>query len=168
MNSLQFYYTHKVLGISSIIQPAWVRSTYRLHDHSEKQVDCLFFCNHLNMKEGKVLIQNIAKAIDSSAYIIVEILDSHNPCVSFIPNNLLTRFQPKGFVIFGGGLAYQLFSDQVRNVHEKITRKIMIGQNQQYDIPGCVLSPINELTGSNLPEIQKKKQQAWNTLKQFF
>jgi len=58
MNSLQFYYAHTVLGISSIVQPAWVRSTYRLHGHSEKQIDCLFFCDHLYRTEGKILIKD--------------------------------------------------------------------------------------------------------------
>ncbi|MDE0118886.1 MAG: hypothetical protein OXM55_02620, partial [Bdellovibrionales bacterium] len=108
MNGSQFYYAHNVLGISSLLKPQKIRSTYRLHHSSEKEIDFLFFCQQLNTEKDPSLIQKIAQALGFPNYAIVEIRDKQNPYVPYILNNLLTRFCPKGFVIFGPDLAPHL------------------------------------------------------------
>ena len=209
MNTLQFYYANTVLGVSSVIQPKKIRSAYRLRPHSIEQIDFLFFCDPINKKEDKILIQKIAKAIGSSEYLIAEILDSKNSHIPFMLNNLLTRFLPKGFVIFGNDLSdrltekcsnplpaesatgsagagqaatdrtdktkqkNQIFSvtkttsillNQKKSLPKQIKWKVSINHNKQYHIPGCILNEINDFTGPNSPELQKKKQSAWSTL----
>ncbi len=128
MNTSQFYYAHNVLGISSFLQPQKIRSTYRLYHSSETETEFLFFCQQLysspplsqgpalqgsnkisiNKEKDSSLIQKIAQALRFSNYGIVEILDKQSLHVPYILNNLLTRFCPKGFVIFGPDLASHL------------------------------------------------------------
>lgn len=196
MNVLQFYYTHTVLGISSIIQPKKTRTTYRLHCSSAKQTDFLFFCNKLKTKEEKTLIQKIAKALDSSDHIIVEILNTQSSHTSVILGNLLTRFLPRGFVIFGSDLAFHLMGKNNKNsdypvsqstmtqekrnnisvktkppspnqsIHGKITEPISISQNQNQLITGCVLNVIDDFTDPDSTKTQERKKQAWKILRQ--
>ena len=196
MNALQFYYAHTVLGISSFIQPERFRTNYRLRYGSTKRADFLFFCSPLKTKEEKTLIQKIAQALDSSDYIIVEILNTQNSHTPFILNNLLTRFLPRGFVIFGSDLSSHLTeknnSDHLisqstttqekrnnisvktkssspnQSIYGKITEPISISQNQKQLITGCVLNVIDDFTDPDPIKTQERKKQAWNTLKQTF
>ena len=169
MNALQFYYVNTVLGASSVIQPQKIRSAYCLHRSSEKQTNFLFFCNHLNTKEEKELIQKIATAIDHSESMIVEILDMKNTHIPLLLNNFLTRFLPKGFVIFGHDLAFRLarFSSN-KTKDKKINWKGVINKNQQHFVPGCVLNTMSDFTGPASLEVRERKKQAWNTLRQTF
>ena len=194
MNTAQFYYIYKALGISSFLQPQKIRSTYRLHYSSGKETDFMFFCNQLNTEKDRLLIQKIAQALGSSEYITVEVLDLQNPHTPFMLKNLLTRFLPKGFVIFGPDLASHLnpkgfdFMNSEQAPSTNINRKpeelsnevstknplgktmatISINKNQHQSISGCVLNALNDFTGSDVKEVQERKKQAWKILKQIF
>ena len=194
MNTAQFYYIYKALGISSFLQPQKIRSSYRLHYSSGKEINFLFFCHQLNMEQGNTLIQKIAQALGSSEHITVEVLDLQSPHTPFMLKNLLTRFLPKGFVIFGPDLASHLnpkgfdfmnseqilsakinrkpeeFSNEVstKNPLGKIIETISINKNQHQSISGCVLNTLSDFTEGNLKEVQERKKQAWKILKQTF
>ena len=170
MNALQFYYAHTVLGISSFILPQKSRNIYRLHQSSKKQVDFIFFCDSLHTKENKELIKKIAQALNSSDYIIVEILQSQSTSIPSIIKNLLTRFLPKGFIVFGSELAPHLTAKDniLKRISWKISETISINKNQNQSIPGCVLDTIKALTGPHSSEIQERKKQAWNRLRTVF
>lgn len=111
MNTLQFYYVHTVLGVSSVIQPKAVRSVYRLLNNSTKKADFLFFCSPVKSLEEKKLIQKMARAIGSSQELILEILNQSINTESVL-DNLFTRFLPKGFVIFGESLSHYLIGKE--------------------------------------------------------
>ena len=162
MNINQFYYTNKVLGISSFICPKHLRSTYSLDtthysylsDNNIQKKTILYFTESLNT-EDKIIIQKINQALNQPDYILIEIKDLKSQSSLF--ENLLTRFSPKGFVIFGPQLASHL-----------ITANKTFGKiNYQYDnknIDGCVLSEVKAYQGDT-PEVQKKKQEGWLHLK---
>ena len=192
MNTAQFYYIYKALGISSFLQPQKIRSTYRLHYSSGKEINFLFFCHQLNMEQGNTLIQKIAQALGSSEHITVEVLDLQSPHTPFMLKNLLTRFLPKGFVIFGPDLASHLnpkgfdfmnseqaleftknpsnFSNKVntKNPLGKIIETISTNKNQKQSISGCVLNALSDFTESDPKKVQERKKQAWKILKQTF
>ncbi len=171
MNAMQFYYARTVLGVSSFIAPQKVRKLYRLHYSSKKQVDFMFFCGPLHTKENKKLIQKIAQALNSSDYIIAEILQTQSPSIPSIINNLLTRFLPtKGFVIFGSDPVSHLTDKEntFKKNSWKITETVSINKNQSQSIKGCVLDTIDNLTGLQSAEIQERKKQAWNRLRAVF
>lgn len=175
MNALQFYYTYTVLGINSFIPPQKVRNLYCLHHSSKKQADFMFFCSPLHTRKKKELIQKIAQALGSSDYIIVEVLQTQNTSISSIMDNLLTRFLPRGFIIFGSALAFQLASkrnestlDPLEKTSWHITEVISLNKTQNQIIPGCILDTINDLTGPQSSEMQERKKQAWNRLRNVF
>ena len=171
MNTSRFHYIHRVLGISSFIAPQKIHNLYRLHYSLKKQINFIFFCGPLHTRAHKELIKKIAQALNSSDYIIVEILQTQNPSIPSIINNLLTRFLPtKGFVIFGSDLASHLMDKE--NTFKKnsweITETISINKNQNQPIDGCVVDTIDSLTGPHSTETQERKKQAWNKLKTTF
>ena len=160
MNALQFYYVRTVLGVSSVIQPEVLRSVYRLLNNSAGKADFLFFCDPVKSVEEKHLIQKMAKAIGSSKELILEVLNQTHSEKAML-DNLLTRFLPRGFVIFGANLGYSL-------INKKITRPVSISRQETLSIPGCVLNPLSDFTGKDSLKIQNTKQQAWNLLKKTF
>ena len=213
MNTSQFYYAHNVLGISSFLKPQKIHSTYRLYNTSEKELEFLFFCQELhpssllsqkqalkgsnksiNTEKNNSLIQKIAQALGSSHYATVEVLDLKSPYLPFVLNNLLTRFVPKGFVIFGSDLASHLkpkdliaqnseenltleinklktkypHKISVKNLYGKITETIAINKNQHQSISGCILNKLSDFTEPDLKTVQERKKQAWEILKQVF
>lgn len=179
MNALQFYYVNTVLGISSFLQPQEIRSTYRLLYGSTKNPDFLFFCDSLKNNGDKTLIQKISKALGSDQYIIVEILNQHSLLINIVLNNLLTRFLPKCFVIFGPDLGFKLTNKnffelkdpsvkQTENIPIKISKTISIKKNLQKPVYGCILHPLTHFTGSNLSKVQENKKQAWKILKELY
>ncbi len=160
MNALQFYYVRTVLGVSSVIQPEALRSVYRLLNNSTTKADFLFFCDPVKSVEEKHLIQKMAKAIGSSQALILEVLNQTHLEKAML-DNLLTRFLPRGFVIFGANLGYSL-------INKKITQAVSINAKETLSVPGCVLNPLSDFTGKDSLKIQNTKQQAWNLLRQTF
>ena len=167
MNSLQFYYVKKVLGLSSIIQTQDRRLTYRLHNSLGKKINFLFFCNNLPNK-NKELIQKMAQAIGVFDYAIVEILEEKNPRLPLIFKNLLTRFPAKGGVIFGQKLACKMLDDKSCNAYEGSKYTISLSSHQEQKIPLCVFDDISKFMGPNLSKIKERKKQAWTGLKLAF
>ena len=183
MTAIQLYYVNTVLGISSIIQPQKIRSIYRIHPSSAKSTDFLFFCHQLHTEEEKSLIQKIGKTLSPYENRIVEILadptekptekkelslnTAHSEStLNKVMKNLLTRFLPKGFIVFGSDLAIHLTS--TKNTTEKIVETVPISHHQNQSIPGCVLHSIHDMVDSpNSTETQERKKQTWNNLKKF-
>ncbi len=179
MTAIQLYYVNTVLGISSIIQPREIRSIYRIHPSSTKPTDFLFFCHQLHTEEEKKLIQKIGKTLSPYENRIVEILTDpiekrelvsntaySESTLNKVMKNLLTRFLPKGFIIFGSDLAIHLTS--TKKTTEKVVETIPISNHQEQSIPGCVLHSVRDMVGSpNSAKIQERKKQTWNNLKKF-
>lgn len=161
MNSAQFYYIHKVLGLTSFIQPKNIRKAYRIHRSSYQQTQFLFFCSHLDTEEKKLLMQKIAQSLGYTNTMIISISDAHHPHIPLLLNNFLTRFMPKGFIIFGYDLASFLIPLNPKYIQNK---KILWNKK----ISGCVLNPLSDFTDSDTSLVQTHKQQAWNLLKQSF
>ena len=156
MNASQFYYIHNVLGVSSFLKPQKIRSTYHLHYGSEKEISFLFFCNTLNTESDCRLIQKIAQALHACGYIIAEILDPQSTHVPFMLNNLLTRFRPKGFVIFGPDLAIHLNPKTFNAMNsEKVPSPKMIkkpqGSSNQVSVNIPIVSKLSGLKSSDIP-----------------
>ena len=179
MTAIQLYYVNTVLRISSIIQPQEIRSIYRLHSSSAKQTDFLFFCHQLHTEEEKSLIQKIGKTLSPYENRIVEILSDptdkkdlsssatySESTLNKVMKNLLTRFLPKGFIIFGSDLAIHLTA--TKKTTEKIVETIHISNYQKQSIPGCVLYSVRDMIGTpNSAKIQERKKQTWDILKKF-
>ena len=226
MNRLQFYYTHKVLGVDTVLRPSSLRSVYSLGEPLAQQTDFLFFCNTLKTSSAKVLLKNIAKALKADTEQVVKIEDFKAPNKAFlnqparkklsfahkvgdrgaasgifsfynkvlkpeilnknsILKNLLTRFYPKGFVIFGKELAEALISSShlrtsTGSVTEQATGEAVLkvektspfwalsfnqgtGLSNQ-TIPGCVIPSISQLTDPAPAKKQQAKQEAWQVL----
>ena len=153
MNINQFHYAHKVLGITSLIRPK--QSIYTLdktHYHplftNRQQKIMLYFTGALN-KENKIIVQKINQALGKPDYILVEVLKytkSH-----FLLKNLLIRFSPRSFVLFGPQLAQSLIETNTTfgKIHHADT-----------NINGCILSEIKAYQGDS-PDVQKRKSEAW-------
>ena len=186
VNTLQFYYADRVLGLSSLIKPRNIRDSYRLHPSKSRRADFLFFCEQMKTKEDKALIQKIASAMELSEYFILEILNPQNPHTPFILNNFLARFRPKGFAVFGPELAARLRGrpnsstsgtpKQVSAEEGKEGRpnssapglfkqEVALSENLSLSIPGCVLDKVSAFTGPDSPDLRKRKQSAWKILK---
>ena len=86
-----------------------------------------------------------------------------------ILNNLLTRFTPKGFIIFGSDLAIELTEAYTTGKDsETIAETIPINKHQKLSVPACVLPTIQDMTGDpHSPTVRDRKKQAWDTLKKF-
>ena len=191
MNTLQLHYTQEVLGISSVIQPNHIRSIYRIHSSIQAPTFLFFYTkmkeinktiprqskntSHLNKLQGqevKHFIQKINQALKApfSSEWIVEILHREHQHMYQIFDNLLIRFQPKGFVIFDPSLARQLIPKTYQPEKlEKIKCSIDLTNQEQVSIPGCVLNPIAEFMDTTHPShVQKIKRQAWQLLKSIF
>ncbi len=162
MNVNQFYYTNKVLGISSFIRPKHLRFAYSLNTthysytsaSSTQKKTILYFAESLNI-EGKTIIQKINQALKQPDYILIEIKNI-KPTPSLF-KNLLTRFSPQGFVIFGSQLAEHLI------IKNKTLGKIRYCCADKY-IDGCILSTVKNYQG-NSEDVQKRKQEGWSHLK---
>ena len=184
MNALQLYYTQKVLGVQSALKPQDFRSIYSLSHPLAKKTDFLFFCNQLKTSSEKTLIQNIAKALKTEAEQVVEILDVQNPHCALLFKNLLARFNPKAFVIFGEKLAGQLFgasSNQTgyeksatfmvfptSRVDKKQELSNKISKKGEFTMAGVVIHSIHQLTNPDPVQKQKAKQEAWQVLHKTF
>ena len=169
MNSLQFYYLQEVFNISFVIRPQKNRDLYRLRPLCPKRADLLFFCSTLKTEEEKSLVQKIANSLTFYP-VIVEIRDPQNPGARLVLNNLITRFLPKGFVIFGAELANQLRekTNAHKNQTEKISETALISKDRHALIPGLVLNPIRDFTGENQAQTRALKQKAWDILREAF
>ena len=108
MHTLPFYYVREVLGVKTALKPHALRTVYNLSRPLAQQTDFLFFCDTLKTPEAKSLVKNIVKALKAEEEQVAEILDLHSLHLTFLLTNLLTRFQPKGFVVFGKELAEKL------------------------------------------------------------
>ena len=169
MNTLQFYYTHTVLGVSSVLQPKGIRDSYRLHPSCARKAGFLFFCDQIQGKEGKQLIQKIAGAMGLSEYLILEIINPQNPHTPFILNNFLSRFRPKGFVVFGLELARRLMQNPLPAEEDSSLLKWQVSQKGQtfFTVPACLLDTLSAFIGPDSPHLRKKKESAWNRLKKY-
>lgn len=161
MNTEQFYYIHKVLGVSSFIQPKDIRAAYKLHNYLYKNTPFLFFCSHLDSNKKKLLIKKMALSLNYTNTMIIEVLNIHHPHISNLLNNFLTRFVPKGFVIFG----YDLASCLDHQSPQYLQNKKILWNNK---ISGAVLNPLSNFTDSNPSLVKKYKLQAWDILKELY
>ena len=159
MNVNQFYYVNKVLGISSFLRPE--HSTYSLDikhysstsTSSTQKKTILYFTESLDT-EGKTIIQKINQALKQPDYIIIEVKTTKY--LSSLFENLLSRFSPTGFVVFGSPLAKSLMRTNTFG-------KINYSQNNR-NINGCILSEVKTYQGHS-ENVQKRKQEGWEHLK---
>jgi len=168
MNALQFYYINEVLGIESVMQPKKVQSFYRIYRSSISGTpEYFFFVSRTGEKELK-LIRNMAKAIDVKEYMVIEIIDLNNSPGVLPFNNLLTRFLPKGFVIFGPELASHFNNINIKKVPMISKQSVSICKNISKDIPGVILYNIPDLMDGEPKIIQQRKQESWIVLQKTF
>ena len=161
MNINQFYYVNKVLGISSLLRPEHLRFIYSLDatqysymlTSSAQKKTILYFTESLNV-EDKIIIQKINQALKHPDYILIEIKDLKFKFSLF--ENLLTRFSPQGFVIFGSQLAEYL----INTTNETFGKIHYANKN----ISGCILSEVKNYQGDSL-DVKKRKQEGWSHLK---
>ncbi len=163
----QFYYASEVLGVSDIIKPRELHSIYRLQGRS-KHSSFLFFCNQMKGEENLKMMRKMQEALEQKESQIVEISNVEHPYTrSYLFNNLLTRFYPRGFVIFGTHLAERLTGKS--QAIGKISYPLPVKESGQSPlIPGCVLKPISEFMNSDPHLVIEVKKQAWKQLKLAF
>lgn len=162
MDVNQLYYSNKVLGISSFVRPEHLRSIYSLdithypytHTCNIQKKTILYFTESLNT-EDKIIIQKINQALNQPNYILIEVKELKTKISLF--ENLLIRFSPQGFVIFGSRLAESLIK----------TNKTFGKINHQYNnknIDGCILFEVKAYQGDS-PDVQERKKEGWLHLK---
>ena len=175
MNALQFYYTREVLGIQTALKPLHLRGAYRLSCPLAQKTDFLFFCDKLKVSAEKTLVKNIAKALKAEEEQVVEILDFQSLPKLALFKNLLTRFNPKSFVIFGDELAKKLippaYTTHLNPTGEESKPKtypLVYEQGPQNQVHGVVIGTISQLTSPDPAKSQKAKQDSWNVLHKTF
>ena len=160
MNTNQFYYAKEVLGISSLAVPNHLKNYHlRLGKYpvyfSKKKL--LLYFSETTDQEFLNIVKNINKALKNPEYFFIEIKKGGNH-KEFILHNLLSRFKPFGFVIFGDELAKSLVKDYKTSFTYFYEKKA--------SAMACVLKELSQYTGSS-PDIIKNKQSAWEHLKVF-
>ena len=153
MNINQFYYAHKVLGITSLVRPKSAACILdRTHYHpllAHKQQKIMLYFTGVLSSEDKFIIQKINQALGQPGYILVEVLKYTQLHLLF--KNLLIRFSPRGFVLFGSQLTQSLI--KTNTTFGKI-------YHADTNISGCILSELKIYRDDSL-DVQKRKSEAW-------
>ena len=153
MNINQFYYAHKVLGISSLVRPkssAFILDKTHYHPLlADKQQKIMLYFTGVLSNEDKVIIQKINQALGQPSYILIEVLKYTQ--IHSLFKNLLVRFSPRGFVIFDSQLTQSLI--KTNTTFGKI-------YHADTNTNGCTLSELKAYRGDS-PDVQKRKSEAW-------